>query len=120
MTTISAKEKWHANSLGFLSRKPDSKLSQRCGRGDRHGKAGRADSDRKEFDDTVHDENEGHGKVVLEKEMKKASPGRRRHPPPPIPPMLIVNGGKGRQEVTTEDTAKETDEAEEYGYFGEY
>jgi hypothetical protein len=50
---------------------------------------------RKEFDDTVRDENEGHGKVVVEKEIKKTSPGRRRHPPPPIPPMLVVNGGKG-------------------------
>lgn len=53
---------------------------------------------RKEFDDAVHDENEGNGKVEemhVEKEIKKASPGRRRHPPPPIPPMLVVNGGKG-------------------------
>ena len=52
---------------------------------------------RKEFDEAVHDENEGNEKVeevLVEKEIKKHSPGRRRHPPPPIP-QLAVNGGKG-------------------------
>lgn len=52
---------------------------------------------RKEFDEAVHDENEGNEKVEevhVEKEIKKHSPGRRRHPPPPIP-QLVVNGGRG-------------------------
>ena len=50
---------------------------------------------KKECEDSVHDENEGNGKVEVEKDIKKASPGKRRHPPPPIPPMVLLNGGKG-------------------------
>jgi hypothetical protein len=57
---------------------------------------------RKEFDEGLHDENEGQVKVDVEKEVKsekKSSPGRRRHPPPPVPPLLVVNGGKGPKKL---------------------
>lgn len=67
-------------------------------KGSAHDEGGHHDDEGLHVERDTHDkykETSANGNGMLEKDVKKPTPGRRRHPPPPIPPLLVVNGGKG-------------------------